>query len=352
MGVLGTADDNWGVYALNDGADYPALQAENDTTAAGSQVFYAFMPLLLNGDANIGDAGCSKDYRGLQIGQTLAMSNCQNYTLLGDDFAGNTFLNAGDANNDPAFISLRVYNSEGLRANNDTSVTIGTLDVTNSLTKPFGSFKIDHPLDPANKYLYHSFVESPDMKNIYDGVAALDENGEAVVTLPDWFEALNRDFRYQLTSIGAFASVYIAEEIQNNRFKIAGGKPGIKVSWQITGIRQDAFANAHRIQVEVEKAPADHGHYLHPELFGAPETARIGYLPPVPWEAKPQHNGKEMQRHHGVIPRLGANAATPRPAVPSIAPPIMLPPVRTTPPAAGPSVRPHAVGTTVAPAQK
>src|SRR5215213_7408449 len=79
----------------------------------------------------------------------------------------------------------------------------GKVNIRGTLFKPGGSFKIDHPLDPANKYLCHSFVESPDMKNVYDGVVMLDGNGEAEIELPDWFGALNKDFRYQLTAIGA-----------------------------------------------------------------------------------------------------------------------------------------------------
>ena len=78
----------------------------------------------------------------------------------------------------------------------------GTVHVTGNLSKGGGSFKIDHPLDPENKYLYHSFVESPDMMNIYNGVATLGEFGAAEITLPDWFESLNSDYRYQLTAIG------------------------------------------------------------------------------------------------------------------------------------------------------
>jgi len=146
----------------------------------------------------------------------------------------------------------------------------GNVNVTGSLSKAGGSFKIDHPVDPANKYLSHSFVESNDMKNIYDGVTNLDAQGEAVVQLPAWFGVLNREFRYQLTCIGGFAPVYIAEEISENRFKIAGGKPGMKVSWMVTGIRQDAWANAHRIPVEEEKPAIERGYYLHPELYGQP----------------------------------------------------------------------------------
>jgi hypothetical protein len=154
----------------------------------------------------------------------------------------------------------------------------GKVDVAGTLTKTSGSFKIDHPLDPANKYLYHSFVESPDMKNIYDGVVVLDANGDAVVELPDWFEALNRDFRYQLTCIGGFAQVYIDQEIENNRFSIAGGKPGLKVSWQVTGIRQDAYANKHRIPVEEDKPEGECGKYLHPDAYGKPIDEGIGVI--------------------------------------------------------------------------
>jgi hypothetical protein len=115
------------------------------------------------------------------------------------------------------------------------------------------------------------------MKNIYDGVVALDASGEAVVTMPEWFGALNRDFRYQLTCIGGFAPVYIAEEVANNQFKISGGKPGMKVSWQVTGTRQDVWANAHRIPVEEAKRVDERGTYLHPELYGAPETSAVGW---------------------------------------------------------------------------
>jgi hypothetical protein len=153
----------------------------------------------------------------------------------------------------------------------------GNLTVTGSVSKGSGSFKIDHPLDPANKYLSHSFVESPDMMNIYNGNVTLDANGEATVMLPDWFDALNRDFRYQLTALGAPGpNLYIAEEIANGRFKIAGGAAGRRVSWQVTGIRRDAFADAHRIAIEEDKPATERGHYLYPELYGQPADTRIG----------------------------------------------------------------------------
>ncbi len=137
----------------------------------------------------------------------------------------------------------------------DGNVTInGNLEVSGTVSKGGGSFRIDHPLDPEHRYLYHSFVESPDMMNIYNGNVRTDADGYAVVELPDWFEALNRDFRYQLTVIGEFAQAIVAEEIQNGRFVIRTDAGNVRVSWQVTGIRHDDWANAHRIPVEQEKA--------------------------------------------------------------------------------------------------
>jgi hypothetical protein len=179
----------------------------------------------------------------------------------------------------------------GISQNGVAGLFSGNVSITGSLSKAGGSFKIDDPIDPANKYLYHSFVESPDMKNVYDGVVTLDALGEAVVQLPDWFGALNKDFRYQLTCIGAFAPVYIAEKINQNHFKIAGGKPGLEVSWQVTGIRQDAWANAHRIPVEVEKPAREQGYYIHPELFGQPAQKSID------WAERPQQMKKLAARN-------------------------------------------------------
>jgi hypothetical protein len=167
----------------------------------------------------------------------------------------------------------------------------GDVQVKGNLSKSGGSFQIDHPLDPANKYLYHSFVESPDMKNIYDGTVTTDGGGHATITLPDWFEALNRDFRYQLTVIGQFARAIVASKINNNAFTIQTDKPYVEVSWQVTGIRQDAWANAHRIPLEVEKDSTDQGHYLHPELFdhaGEPSIPEIHH--PRPPKRQRQQN--------------------------------------------------------------
>lgn len=153
----------------------------------------------------------------------------------------------------------------------------GNVTVTGMLTKGAGAFRIDHPLDPENKYLQHSFVESPDMKNIYDGIVATDDSGYAAVELPDWFGALNRDYRYQLTVLGGFAQAVVVDEIRDNRFVIMTDKPHTRVSWQVTGIRQDPFANANRIQVEVDKRSEERGLFVHPDAFGKLAELGIDY---------------------------------------------------------------------------
>ena len=186
----------------------------------------------------------------------------------------------------------------------------GDVDVTGTLFKGAGAFRIDHPLDPENKYLSHSFVESPDMKNIYDGVAVFDEAGEAVITLPDWFEALNGNFRYQLTPMGAAFVPYVAEEIAGNQFKVGGGIPGRKVSWQVTGIRHDAFANANRIQVEELKPDAAVGTYLHPEAFG--QTVDKGRSTLTAADSKAPAKDRAAARAEEMKARL--RAISPKPA--------------------------------------
>jgi hypothetical protein len=145
----------------------------------------------------------------------------------------------------------------------------GDVRVTGTLFKPGGGFRVDHPLDAENRYLAHSFVESPEMKNVYDGVVTLDADGQATVELPAWFEALNETFRYQLTPIGAPGpNLHISRQLADNRFTIAGGGSGMEVSWQVTGVRRDAWALAHPLAVEEDKAPEERGYYLNPQEHG------------------------------------------------------------------------------------
>lgn len=177
-------------------------------------------------------------------------------------------------------------NRQAVRGDNGGSATgyaglfYGNTWVAGTFYKNAGAFRIDHPLDPANKYLNHSFVESPDMKNIHDGVITTGADGLATVELPAWFETLNRDFRYQLTVLGQFAQAIVRNEIKDNRFTIQTDKPGVRVSWQVTGIRQDPYAEAHRIPVEEDKPADARGRYVYPEGYGRSQALSIpGGLP-------------------------------------------------------------------------
>lgn len=160
-----------------------------------------------------------------------------------------------------------------LQIQNDKDVVVTGDFSVNSGNK---NFILDHPLDPANKILLHNAVESPDHVTYYHGTIQLNSNGEATVSLPSYFEALNTDFHYQLTCIGGFAQVYISDEVHNNQFAIAGGKPGMKVSWQISAKRNDPWAKDHPYQAEEDKEAHERGLYYYPEGYGKGRAFKIG----------------------------------------------------------------------------
>jgi hypothetical protein len=310
-GVLGTADDKTAGFFLNAGLDDPTIYAENELDDFGAVLFQGYMTGVST-FATIGDPGCNVGFIAIQLGQG-GMSSCDNYTIAGGD-NGDTYINA---TNDEA-VHLRVNSVEALTA------TIGAITIPGNLyvggTK---NFRIDHPLDPANKFLFHAAIESSEVLNLYSGNVALDASGEAVVKLPDWFEIINKDFRYQLTSIGAPGrDLYIAEEVSGGHFKIAGGKPGGKVSWQVSGVRNDAWEKAHPMVVEADKG-AQRGQYLTPELYGAPETARMGYMAPAPGSEKIVHHRPVFQEHNASPSQQRMPLSLPippTPIVPKVAP--------------------------------
>jgi hypothetical protein len=186
----------------------------------------------------------------------------------------------------------------------------GDLSVTGAITAGTKDFKIDDPLDPANKYLVHASVESSEMMNIYTGNVTTDAQGEVTVRLPEWFEALNTDFRYQLTVIGQFAQAIVAHEIQNHEFSIRTNLPNVKVSWQVTGVRQDAYAKAHPLVVEEEKEERLRGFYIHPELHGAPAEKQIE------WARHPEMM-KRMKQRPANLPQPARLPQSPKLAAPA-----------------------------------
>ena len=172
---------------------------------------------------------------------------------------------------------LLVAPALALGATISVNTTVTTVHVVGSVSKGSGTFVIDDPIDPENKLLYHSFVESPDVMNLYDGTTTLDQNGEATIVMPDYFLALNYDFRYLATPIGQPApNLHVKDEIHRKylnwfgpiEFSLAGGPAGAEVSWQVTGIRHDPFIEQNPIVPVVDKTasttiPA--GQYLFPQ---------------------------------------------------------------------------------------
>ena len=232
-----------------------------------------------NQDVGVYGSANTAGVEGVSAGGIGVVGYNKNSSFAATTGGGNTYGVYGYANTiggaSTPPVRYGVYGYAAGATTNHAGYFSGSVLVTGSIAKASGTFKIDHPQDPENKYLYHSFVESPDMMNIYNGNATTDASGYATVTLPGYFESLNSDFRYQLTVIGTFAQAIVAQEVSGGSFKIQTNQPNVKVSWQVTGIRQDKYAQAHRVAAEVEKEPQFKGLYLHAAEWGMPESKSI-----------------------------------------------------------------------------
>ena len=286
FGVAGTSTSGTGVYG--NGNSYGVYGVSNTTGVRGSSANGMGMYGTSNSFVGVyGSAGAGKSttygvygYSASTGGYGLygQSASASSYGVYGRNDYGTGVAGSGDAKGVAGFTrgGIGVYGAAGTGY---AGYFLGKTHVQGTLTASDKQFKIDHLLDPAHKYLRHASVESAEMKTIYDGVVTLDASGAAVVELPAWFEALNGDFRYQLTAIGApDPNLYIAEEIRNHRFTIAGGTPGMRVSWQVTGVRHDPWAAQHPLQVEEEKPPQEQGTYLYPQGYGQPETLGLDYV--------------------------------------------------------------------------
>jgi hypothetical protein len=262
------ADDYYEIFELGGGGSRFVIQDGTGNVGIGETTNPSYRLDVLHGGAT-----------GIRSRSSSTFSLVDIDAANGD--AALRFVKAGvnqwNIRNNPATDDLQIFElgggGERLRIENST----GNVVVNGNLSKGGGSFKIDHPLDPENKYLYHSFVESPDMMNIYNGNITTDGSGKAKVKLPAYFEALNMEYRYQLTVIGSFSQAIVSKEIEENVFEVATDKPNVKVSWQVTGVRKDAFAKNNRIPTEELKKAEERGKYLHPKAFGKPETMGVWY---------------------------------------------------------------------------
>ncbi len=275
-GLNAYSESSWAVVAQSNGSN-PAVGAVNKSTGEAVDAYSAASHAV---DAEA--AGSSPAIRAVNsgTGNGLYASAKASHAILAvtDSTVNGNAAVAGLAQADSKPNTVMGIKGQCSYGSCYAGYFIGPVYVSGLLTKAGGGFTIDHPLDPQNKTLNHSFVESPDMMNVYNGNVVLDAEGNAWVDLPAWFETLNRDFRYQLTPIGAPGpNLYIAQKVQKNRFQIAGGSPGLEVSWQVTGIRQDPFANAHRMPVEQNKPVDQQGTYLNPDAYGLPENRNPYY---------------------------------------------------------------------------
>jgi hypothetical protein len=317
-GVQGTSSiccgvgGNFAGYSGASGSGQAGTNGVVATGGAGDPMSCCFN----GGDAIVANGGVGSNYGGTGVVATGASGGAGGNGVSGyggsgaDGGVGGHFQGAASGS----------Y-SDGIDAFTGTSYAFagnftGDVYVSGEISASTKNFKIDHPLDPANSYLVHASVESSEMMNIYTGNVTTDAQGGAIVQMPGWFEVLNTDFRYQLTVIGQFAQAIIARKIESNRFEIRTNAPNVEVSWQITGVRQDAYAKAHPLVVEEQKEPRLQGFYIHPELYGAPEEKQI-----------------EWARHPGMMKQMKAKRGAP-PASPLIplAPVLLL---RTTPAVGG-----------------
>ena len=155
---------------------------------------------------------------------------------------------------------------------------VGDVNVTGTIFTPVFVTRLDHPLDPENSYLQFSGVDSPEMTSVISGNVVTDQLGNSEVAVPGYFVAIASNPRYQLTVIGDFAQAIVSRELDGSGFAIRTDKPNIKVSWQITVTRQDAFANRYRVPTEVAKTGDEVGTYRFPEAFGQPESRGYDYI--------------------------------------------------------------------------
>lgn len=142
------------------------------------------------------------------------------------------------------------------------------------------SFSIDHPSDPANKYLNHYCTEGPAPYNVYKGRVTTRADGYAWIELPKYYESINKDPDYQLTVVDDsddFVQAKVTHEVENGRFQIRTSKPGVTVCWEVKATRNDPYVREYGAPVEVDKPKREQGTYQHPELYGMPPEMKVGY---------------------------------------------------------------------------
>jgi hypothetical protein len=289
VGVFGNAAQATGVAGISNGGTGVFGQSVGGTGVYAEHVGSGTTPAIYGSTATTSRYGTAiyGIVSSTTAPQSAAIYGRNNFTQPN----GNVAAIVGDAPNGTAVKAISSTGT-GIEASTVSGFFAGTfqgnvfidgdLDVVGTCICGSAGLRIDNPIDPAHGYLQHAVVASPDMKDVYDGIVTTGARGFGIVALPAYFQALNRSFRYQLTVVGrSFARAIVWREIAHNRFTIRTDRPHVKVSWQVTGIRHDAYANANRVRPLEPKPTADQGKYLHPELYGKPKSAAVGYRPPL-----------------------------------------------------------------------
>ena len=144
----------------------------------------------------------------------------------------------------------------------------GDVEVTGALSSTAAGFLVDHPDDPTGQLLGQAYVASHEMLSTYSGNVVTDADGRATVRLPRYVPSLNEDFRYQLTVVGSFAQAIVGQKVRGSSFTIRTSEPGVEVSWQVTGVRSDAYARRNPFVAERSKRGPMAGRLLRPDLHG------------------------------------------------------------------------------------
>ena len=263
------ADDYLEIFELGGGGSRMVIQDATGNVGIGQTVSPSYKLDVLHGGAT-----------GARIQSSATFSVVDIDGFSGD--AALRFVKAGvnqwNTRNNPATDDYQIFElgggGERMRIENTTGKVVVAGDFTVVGVK---MFTMDHPLDPENKLLMHAAAESNEVINFYSGNVTTDASGKATVKLPDYFEAINKDFRYQLTVLGTFAQAIISKEVSNNQFEIATSTPNVKVSWEVKGVRNDARMKQHPFVAEQEKTAAQKGKYWDAASYKQPASKGIGY---------------------------------------------------------------------------
>ncbi len=239
------------------------------------------MTATTNGHVGIGD----NNPQNSRLSVAAGSENGINVTSSGDGvnstgFRGGYFVSTADSG-DGVLAGTYGNGAVGVYGYATLGTSYGVYCSGNFAATGTKSFQIDHPLDPENKYLNHFCTEGPEPMNAYSGNVVTDSRGYAQVELPDYFESINTNFRYQLTVVDDsddFVLAKVARKIQNNRFVIRTNKPLVEVSWRVEAVRNDRWVQQYGFKTEEQKPAEYRGKFIAPELYDHPQEDGIAYV--------------------------------------------------------------------------